>query len=112
MCCLILSLAHVPVYLDGPKKVMANLMETSGAMFSNEMFRFSPMFSDTVPNENLARALVCTKSVVNKVSDHRLRKPSKRVPALRAMAISLNSMGRRPYSLSFGAFHGPNKGCW
>jgi hypothetical protein len=41
---LIFSLAHVPVYLDGPEKVVANLMETGGAMFSNQMFRLSPMF--------------------------------------------------------------------
>jgi len=41
---LIFSLAHVPVYLDGPEKVVANLMETGDGLFSNQMFRLSPMF--------------------------------------------------------------------
>jgi len=41
---LILSLAHVPLYLDAPEKVVANLVETGGAMFSKQMFRISPTF--------------------------------------------------------------------
>jgi len=41
---LIFSLVHVLFYLDGPEKVVANLVETGGAMFSKQMFRLSPTF--------------------------------------------------------------------
>lgn len=77
---MILSLAHVPVYLDGPEKVVANLMETGGAMFSKQMFRPLSNVSAVVPNANLARLLSGTKSVVNEVSDQPLTTSTKTVP--------------------------------
>jgi integrase/recombinase XerD len=37
---LIFSLAHVPLYLDAREKVVANLVETGGAMFSKSKKAF------------------------------------------------------------------------
>jgi len=70
---LIFLLAHVPIYLDGPEKVVAHLMETGGAMFSNQMFRLSPKFQVLYSTKIFARFLSVLGQLSNEVSDDRLR---------------------------------------